>query len=68
VSNERIVQAWRAGSWSPGIYSIARFELTEQGTGTKIVFDHTGFPQGTAEHLAEGWKVNYWEPLEKYLA
>ncbi|HET8923404.1 MAG TPA: SRPBCC domain-containing protein [Candidatus Acidoferrum sp.] len=68
VPNERIVQAWRAGSWNPGIYSIAKFELTEQGTGTKIIFDHTGFPQGTAEHLAEGWKVNYWEPLEKYLA
>jgi Activator of Hsp90 ATPase homolog 1-like protein len=55
------------GSWEPGIYSIARFELVEQGSGTKIVFDHTGFPKGKAEHLAEGWKINYWEPLEKVL-
>jgi len=46
VPNERIVQAWRAGGWDPGDYSIARFELVEQGTGTKIVFDHTGFPKG----------------------
>jgi activator of HSP90 ATPase len=68
VPNERIVQAWRAGGWDPGRYSIAKFELEEHGSGTKIVFDHTGFPTGQAEHLAEGWKGNYWEPLEKFLA
>jgi len=68
VPNERIVQAWRAASWGPGQYSIARFELVEQGSGTKLVFDHTGFPQGQGAHLAEGWRINYWEPLEKYFA
>jgi len=68
VPNERIVQAWRVGNWDPGIYSIAKFELAEQASGTKIVFDHTGFPKGTAEHLAAGWKAHYWEPLEKLLA
>ena len=67
VPNERIVQAWRAGGWDPGEYSIARFQFVEQGAGTKIVFDHTGFPKGKAEHLAEGWKTNYWQPLEKLL-
>jgi uncharacterized protein YndB with AHSA1/START domain len=67
VPNERIVQAWRTGGWGPGIYSIARFELVEQGTGTKIKFDHAGFPKGQAEHLAEGWRVNYWEPMAKFL-
>jgi uncharacterized protein YndB with AHSA1/START domain len=67
VSNERIVQVWRAGSWEAGDYSIARFQLVEQGGGTKIVFDHTGFPKGDAEHLVEGWRTNYWEPLEKFL-
>jgi uncharacterized protein YndB with AHSA1/START domain len=68
VPNERIVQAWRAGSWNPGVYSIARFEFVEQGSGTKLIFDHRGFPDGAGQHLAEGWKVNYWEPLEKFLA
>jgi uncharacterized protein YndB with AHSA1/START domain len=66
--NERIVQAWRAGGWEAGKYSIARFELKEQGEQTKLVFDHTGFPNGDAEHLLEGWNTNYWEPLRKYLA
>ena len=68
VPSERIIQAWRAGGWDPGIYSIAKFELAEQGSGTKIVFDHTGFPKGAAEHLASGWKAHYWEPLDKFLA
>ena len=67
IPNQRIVQAWRAGSWSPGIYSIARFELMANGAGARIVFDHTGFPSEQAEHLAAGWKANYWQPLEKYL-
>jgi len=68
VTNERIVQAWRVGSWPPGIYSIAKFEFTEQDSGTKLIFDHTGFPEAAAQHLAEGWHANYWEPLEKFLA
>lgn len=68
VPNERIVQAWRTGRWAPGVYSIAEFELVDQGSGTKIIFDHTGFPQGEAEVLASGWRAHYWEPLGKLLA
>jgi len=68
VPNERIVQAWRTGGWDPGVYSIAKFELVEQGSGTKIVFDHTGFPRGAAETLASGWRAHYWDPLQKLLA
>ena len=68
VPNQRIVQVWRAGSWDAGSYSLARFELSAQGSGdTKLVFDHTGFPAGQTDHLAEGWRTNYWEPLAKYL-
>jgi activator of HSP90 ATPase len=68
LPDKRIVQAWPVGSWDPGVYSIAKFELAEHGSGTRIVFDHTGFPKGDAEHLAAGWKEHYWEPLEKFLA
>jgi activator of HSP90 ATPase len=68
VPDERIVQAWRTGGWAPGVYSIAKFELQEHRSGTKIVFDHTGFPNGEAKVLASGWKAHYWEPIEKLLA
>ena len=67
IPNERLVQAWREVSWPPGLYSIVKFELAEQGAETKLVFDHTGFPEGAAKHLAIGWKANYWEPLRKSL-
>jgi activator of HSP90 ATPase len=68
IPNERIVQAWRAGNWAEGAYSIATFEIKEQGDETIIIFDHAAFPAGQDEHLADGWKDNYWEPLKKYLA
>ena len=65
--NELLVQAWREKPWPAGVYSIVRFRLQDAQSGTKIIFDHTGFPRGAGEHLATGWKSHYWEPLEKYL-
>ena len=67
VQDTRIVQVWRAGSWKPGEYSLVKFELTAQGANTKLTLDHTGFPKGEAQHLADGWKGNYFEPLAKLL-
>jgi activator of HSP90 ATPase len=66
VPNQRIVQAWRVANWLAGVYSIAKFELVPQGSGTHLVFDHVGFPEDQREHLAAGWKSNYWDPLTKY--
>jgi activator of HSP90 ATPase len=67
VPDQRIVQAWRVVDWDPGVYSIVKVQLNPQGAGTRLVFDHTGFPIGLAKHLADGWKEHYWEPLQKYL-
>lgn len=67
VPNRRIVQAWRPVSWPEGIYSIARFELVGQSSGTRVILDHTGFPPELAEHLESGWRENYWDSLRKYL-
>jgi len=66
--NDLIVQAWRVGNWPRGTYSIARFELVADGARTRIIFDHTGFPQGRAEELASGWQEHYWDPLAKFLS
>ncbi len=68
IPSQRIVQAWRVVTWEPAVYSIARFELNEQGSGTRLAFDHTGFPVGLARHLADGWKEHYWDPMQKYLS
>ena len=66
VSNERIVQAWRVVTWPEGAYSIVRFDLKPQGSGTHLVFDHIGFPEALHDHLAAGWEENYWLLLKKY--
>jgi activator of HSP90 ATPase len=68
IPNERIIQAWRSASWGAGLYSIASFDLKEQGSETKLLFDHRGFPKGAAGSLLEGWNGNYWEPMRKVLA
>ena len=68
LPNERLVQAWRAGSFKPGGYSIAAFYLTAAGSKTRLNFEHRGFPDGNGVSLAHGWYAHYWEPLAKYLA
>jgi activator of HSP90 ATPase len=67
VPNQRIVEAWRVVDWPAGVYSIARFEFRTQGSGTHLIFDHIGFPEGLKEHLAQGWQQHYWDALKKYL-
>ena len=67
IPARRIVQAWRVVPWPDGVYSIARFELQNQGSGTRVIFDHTGFPTDLAEHLESGWQENYWKALRSYL-
>jgi activator of HSP90 ATPase len=65
LEDQRIVQAWRPTHWDPGIYSIVRFELSAHGSGSTLVFDHTGFPAGEYGHLYAGWQSHYWEALRK---
>jgi activator of HSP90 ATPase len=66
VPNQRIVQGWRVVTWPEGAYSIARFDLKPQGSGTHVILDHIGFPEGLHDHLAQGWEENYWALLKKY--
>ncbi len=68
VPGKRVVQAWRAKNWEPGLFSIARFELQPKEKGTRIVFDHVGFPDAERDHLDKGWTANYWDPLRKLSA
>jgi activator of HSP90 ATPase len=68
VPNHRMVQAWRPTHWDPGVYSSAKFELKPAGSGTTVILDHTGFPEGEFASLDWGWHNHYWEPLKKFLA
>lgn len=66
TKDKQIVQAWRAGPWPDGAYSIVRFDLSPAGDATELSLHHTGFPEDAAEHLAGGWQKMYWEPLQAH--
>ena len=73
LPHHRIVQAWRVAMWPEGLYSIVKFELRQQGSETRLIMDHVGFPEEMRAHLNGeeadgGWRRQYWEPLKKYLA
>jgi activator of HSP90 ATPase len=68
VPNQRIVQAWRPAAWPKGVYSIVKFELKAEGSGTRAILDHTGFAPDMREHLEIGWQEHYWGRLKKYFA
>ncbi len=68
IPGTRLVQAWRVGNWDAGVYSIVKFEFEViSGSETKLLFDHTGFPDEHRDHLDQGWHDRYWQPLIKYL-
>jgi activator of HSP90 ATPase len=65
VPDERVVQAWRVKQWPAGHYSIVRFTLAPEGSGTKFAIDHDAYPPEHHDHLKAGWFPNYIEPLGK---
>ena len=67
VPSRRFVQAWRASMWPDGVFSIVRFQLEGKGEGTRLILEHSGFPEENRTHLDGGWPKMYWEPLKKYL-
>ena len=66
VPGKRVVQAWRPRPWPDGHYSLVRFTLTPDGSGTRVALDHTGYPADQHDHLSAGWPANYFEPFAKY--
>ncbi len=67
VKDRRIVLAWRSSEWPEGHFSIADFQLTKAGHGTRLEFNQYGIPSSDYADIADGWKQYYWEPLKQYL-
>jgi uncharacterized protein YndB with AHSA1/START domain len=68
VPNQKIVQTWHVAMWPDSVNSTVSFELKAQGGGTRLILDHSDFPEENREHLDAGWARMYWDPLKKYLA
>ena len=67
VEGVRIVQTWRAGNWPAGSHTLVKFELSPEGTGTKLTLDHDAVTDEQLPHLEAGWEKMYWEPMRKFL-
>jgi len=63
LQNRRIVQAWRLAMWPAGRYSIVRFELVPNSSGTRMLFEQTGLPTGREERQLAGWTEYYFNPM-----
>jgi activator of HSP90 ATPase len=42
--------------WDPGVYSMVRFALSPEGSGTKLVLDQDGVPEKFQEHVKTNWE------------
>ncbi len=65
VPGKRIVQAWRFEQWPAGLFSVVKFELTDNNGGTRVVMDHSGVPDEFEQGVANGWQARYWDPLKQ---
>jgi activator of HSP90 ATPase len=63
----RILQAWRTTEF-PTNAPDSRLEirLTKVPGGTQITLLQSGIPDGQGEMYAEGWKDNYFDPMNEY--
>jgi activator of HSP90 ATPase len=68
IPAQQIVQAWRPADWPTGLYSLVRFQLKPNDSGSLLILDHTSFPAGGYDHLSSGWSEHYWGPLKKFLS
>jgi uncharacterized protein YndB with AHSA1/START domain len=67
VRFERVVQAWRFADWTPGVYSIVRFTLQPEPSGTRVVVYQDGYPADSQELLVRSWRSLYFEPMAQHL-
>ena len=68
VPNERVVQAWRFRDWAAGVYSIVRFTLNREESGTRLVVDHEAYPEAMHEHLSTNWSPFYFDAFARHFA
>jgi len=63
----RIVQSWRTTDF-PEDAEDSQLEITfiQSETGTRVVINHGGIPEGQGERYHTGWSERYLKPLSRY--
>jgi uncharacterized protein YndB with AHSA1/START domain len=66
VPGKRVVQAWRAEEFPPGIFSMAAFQLSpNKDGGTDLVLTHRGVPKDLIPGVEKDWRQMYWERIRR---
>ena len=68
TENAALVQAWRVTAWPAGVYSLVNYRFEATDGGCRLVLDHTGLPEGSAELITQGWEGRYWAPMQAFFA
>jgi uncharacterized protein YndB with AHSA1/START domain len=65
----RIVQSWRTDEFPEGS-ADSRLEilLEPAGSGARLTLVHSEIPDGQGSRYEEGWKENYFAPMQAYFA
>ncbi len=64
---KRIVQTWRTRDF-PEDADDSQLEISflQSESGTRIVINHGGIPEGQGERYHAGWGKNYFKPMSRY--
>ena len=65
--HDKVVQSWRTPNFpagSPASQVELRFEPT--CTGTELVLEHTGIPDGQSQQMLKLWENELFRPLQRY--
>lgn len=67
---KRLAHTWLPGDWPADAgESVVRYTLTPSGKGTKIVLEHSSFPNETEmKNHKSGWKEFVLDPLKTHFA
>ncbi len=69
INNNQLAYTWKPSNWPEEIpASRVDFTLEAQGKGTKIILEHTRFPNSKElEDHQSGWQNQFFSLIEKYL-
>jgi uncharacterized protein YndB with AHSA1/START domain len=67
VPHRRIVQSWRTTEFPEGS-ADSHLELTFEAVkgGARLTLHHSQLPDGQGPKYEEGWKENYFQPMQAY--
>ena len=65
----RIVQTWRTSQFPEGHPdSTITIDLAPTKTGTRLILNHRGVPDGQTSYERNGWREFYFEPMHAYFS